>query len=259
MKEKIGFLFKRNEKLGAAPILFVFLGLLIVFALLYFFVFSKGEDDLVVDPPAEETEAAEEGFFSKIFGIFSPEEEVVAEETLTVPTAPQIPEDALTLDEELLKEAEEEIEEDLAAEVEIADFELNEVEVGSVGRRDPMRSLVGDNVGSFDKTRIDNDAADIKNEAKNYFGGVAVDDILLNEIKTVQPSGKLQGEFIINGSLVPHLEVGDYLLELYYIKEFNSSGNYVIIQYKEDTYKLSAKNLSNGKSYSSEGSGDIRK
>lgn len=259
MKEKIGFLFKRNEKLGAAPILFVFLGLLIVFALLYFFVFSKGDDDIVVDPPAA-TEEADEGFFAKIFGIFSSEEESLAvEDALTIPNPPQIPPDALELDEELLKEVEEEVaEEDLAAEVELVDFKLNEVEIGSVGRRDPMRSLVGENVGSFDKTRIDNDAADIKDESKNYFGGVAIDDILLNEIKT-DAMGELRGEFIINGSLVPNLEVGDYLLELYYIKEFNLNGNYVIIQYKEDTYKLSAKNLSNGKSSSSEGTGDVRK
>lgn len=259
MKEKLDFLLKRNEKLGVAPIMLVFLGLVIVFAALYFLVFNKTEDDLVVDDTAgtEETADAEKGFFGKILGIFS-SEEIANEPDLTVPSPPIVSEDSLILDEELLKAADKDIAEEGLIEIEYDDFQLNEVDTESVGRRDPMRSLVGENVGSFDKDRINNDAADMKDESQNYFGGVTIDDILLNEIK-IDEIGRLRGEFIINGSLVPNLEVGDYLLELYYIKEFNLNGNYVTMQYKEDTYKLSTKNISGGKTYPSEGFGDIRK
>lgn len=261
MKDKIALLFKRNEKLGAAPILFVGLGLLIIFALLYFFVLNKEDGNLVSDAPAdsaEVSEAADETFFGKIKGIFGfAEEEALVEEEIIVPQTPSIPESALTLDEELIKEEEDEeeiiIEEDL-------DFKLEEVEIENVGRRDPMKAIVGANVGTFDKERIDEKPADLKDESKNYFGGIAIDDIILDNISSDElGDNKLRGDFIVNGSLIPNLEVGDYLLELYYVKEFNSKENYVIIQYKDDTYKLTPQNIVSGKANSNSGTGDYRK
>lgn len=239
MKDKIGLLFKRNEKLGAAPILFVFLGLLIVFALFYFLVLNKEKD--VVTPPTVEETTEEVSLMDKIKGLFGSSDENPEANTgseVALPTIPTIPPEALTLDEELVKEEE----------VIIAlktEFELNEVEIKDVGRRDPMRKIVGDNVGTFDKERINDKAADVKDESLNYFGGVTIDDIILNKIILDPEDDKLKGDFIINGSMVKNLEVGDYLLELYYVKEFNSKGNYVILQYKDDTYQLKEQNIYN--------------
>lgn len=235
MKDKLSKLFKTpDSKLGVSPFMLILLAVTIIGAGIYFFMSNR--DDTAVAPPV-----AEEGtsFIDKIKETLSfggDETTPVESNEPSLRPLPNIPPDSLQLDPTL---AEEEVVE------ENTDFAMEEIDIEYVGRRDPMRSIVGEDVGTFDDKRINDEPSDLKDESKNYFGGMTVDDIVFDSI-AIGEDDKLRGTFIVNGSVFNKLEEGDYLAEIYYVKEFNSKENYVIIQYQSNTYKLKAQNILNG-------------
>lgn len=248
LKNIIPFLFKKNDRLGGtAPIYIVVLLVTIIYAGIYFL----GPDDSVENNeeenvPMEEnsTSGEEKGFFANLIDKipFIGEKEEVVEEIDTTPQ--KVIAQEATIDPTLLEVEEEIIEEKEPIIERPTDFGMEQVQVETVGRRDPMRKVVGENVGTYDATRQDNSPADLKDESKNYFGGSTVDDIVLDYVSVDElGDSKIRGDFIVNGSYIPNLEVGDYLLELYYVKGFNAKKKTVTLQFQDKEYILGEQNI----------------
>lgn len=251
MKKVLSFLFTRNPKIGGtAPIYLVVLGLVIIFALYYFLVMNK--EDSVPKNNTNETSTSseeEESFFSKL-AFWKNDEEATPEQITEADksfTPHNIPTNVLEIDENLISEKEEPVVEEMEGENKdsiLNDFKAEDVQIKNVGRRDPMRTIVGENVGTLDLNRADYDAADLKDESLNYFGGVSIEEIVLDYISVDElGDSKARADFIINGSYVPNLEVGDYLLELYYIKEIDTVKKEVYLVFQDKIFILSEENV----------------
>ncbi|MNE92128.1 hypothetical protein D3C80_1898240 [compost metagenome] len=95
---------------------------------------------------------------------------------------------------------------------------------------------VGDLIGTFDQERIDDRPSDLKDESKNYFSGMTLDNILLNSI---QPDDDqvLTATFISMGGIFTVYE-GDYLADIYYVKKINRKEQKVILEYNGSEHEL---------------------
>lgn len=213
------------------PIFIIGLGLVLVVFLLNMFL-NKEEDASapVVDAP----KASIVDWVKDTIGLSSSPDEMATETEPTLPSIPNIPESALSVDQALIEGSQK---------VESNDFKMVEVTVQNEGRRDPMKSLEGENVGTFDKKRIDDKPSDTLDESKDYFGGIAIDDIIFDSMKESTEDNKVRGRFIIHGSIYEDLTVGDFLAELYYVKTYNQKNDYVVLQYQDKTFRLNAQNI----------------
>lgn len=251
MKKAISFLFTRHPKIGGtAPIYLVVLGVVVIFALYYFLVMNKDESTPTTSSQSEvSSDSNEESFFSKL-AFWKKDDENSSPEQITEAdrsfTPHQIPADVLEVDENLISEKEEPVFEEVEGKEEniFDDFKAEEVQIKDVGRRDPMRTIVGENVGTLDLNRADYEAADLKDESLNYFGGVSIEEIVLDYISVDElGDSKARADFIINGSYVPNLEVGDYLLELYYVKKIDTVKKEVHLSFQDKIFVLSEENV----------------
>lgn len=261
MKKVFNFLFTRNDKLGGtAPIYLVVLGVVVIFAL-YYFLFMGKEDSTPKKPETPNTNevsedsSEKESFFSKLAfwkkdgeeGDKSSKSGDQATQADSSFSKYEVPSDLLLLDDNLLSEdskpkpVEPVIEEGSKS---FGDFNAEKVEIKNVGRRDPMRTIVGKNVGTLDLNRADYDPADLKDESKNYFGGISIEEIVLDYISVDElGDSKARADFIINGSYIPNLQAGDYLLELYYVRKIDTVKKEVQLVHQDKIYILSEENI----------------
>lgn len=223
-------LFKQPEDPKKPRPIFI-IGLVVVLLAFGFNMLGKkGEESTVPDSEPSIS------LIDKVKGVFGagPDEvEPLPNNEVVLPNIPVIPESSLTVDQALI---------DSSKVVEQEDFKMIEVTAKNEGRRDPMKSLEGENVGSFDKKRIEDKPSDLLDESKDYFGGIAIDDIIFDSMQEGDDD-KVRGTFIVHGSIHEELTVGDYLAEMYYVKTYNQVNNYVVLQYQDKTFKLKAQNI----------------
>lgn len=254
------FLFTEHEKLKMKPI-FLVVAAVVILAALYLFVL-KGDGTSApkeTDTPTEQTDSNQTStdesvpetklsLSEKIDKFFNPVNDVTNNyATLQIPT---ITSEILEIDETLINDEKEEepaTEEPILAEEpveEIVDFQVSKIDTSNSGRRDPMKNIVGDKTGTYDESRFSNLPADLKDESVDYFKGIGVEDIILDYVSTDElGDNKKRADFIIDGSYIPNLEEGDYLLEIYYVSKIDVDKKTATIQFANKAYVLGAKNI----------------
>lgn len=236
MKEKLSNLMKAEEG-KPRPILLIVLGVVVLAAALYFFVFSKDDGNQEAPQPQGQVEESG-GLISKISNLFT-FGELPQVQDVPLPTLPQIPEPNVKEDQKILKSVDQLLQ---------ARFEMTKVGTENMGRRDPMKPLFGQDVGSYDENKIELTPYDMRDESKNYYQGMGIHDLILDSVENHE-DGLPTATFITMGGVLEDVPVGQYVSGIYYLKEVNPKYNYVTIIFKGKEYKLNGQHLIDGNKY----------
>lgn len=223
----ISFLFKSDNKLKVAPIYLIALGVILIIAIFSFLGKGDSEGDISVNESSswfnKETLVEKDSFNIEQYKIDENPESAESRNAL----------------EKMKHEMEGESLNSSPKEHRFTEAEFNTKEYG---RRDPMKEISGESIGkSTNKIDLNYRA---QNESIDYYRGVAIEDIVIDSI-TVNELGdnKARADIFVQGNLINNLKAGDYLVEVYYIKEVNAKKKTVTLVFDNEEITIGGSHI----------------